>query len=300
MRLRHIEVFQAVLQAGTLTGAAKLLNVSQPAATKLLQHAEMQLGFALFNRVRGRLQLTAEGELLCARIEKIHDQLRDLQRLSASIKHAGHRPLRVVSIPTLASALVPQAVTGLSAAFAEAPIELVTEHSREMLRSLLLRESDIGLTLQEVRHPDIQLQCLHRDKLRVIAPAGWWKPALLDKPLPVSELAGERMIGILSHDGLGRRVRTHLQHLQPEPQTRINVQTYQLARALVVDGHGLAIVDPFTAYGGGNNIQIRTLKPELDVSLYLLVRNGEQPTPIQQAFIDHIRVIADLTPKALR
>ena len=48
MRLRHIEIFQALLQAGTLTGAAQLLNVSQPAATKLLQQAERELGFTLF------------------------------------------------------------------------------------------------------------------------------------------------------------------------------------------------------------------------------------------------------------
>ncbi len=293
MRLRHIEIFQAVLQAGTLTGAAKLLNVSQPAATKLLQHAEMQLGFPLFNRVRGRLQLTAEGELLSGRIEKIHDELRDLQRLSASIKHAGHRPLRVVCIPTLASTLVPQAVTQLRKSYRDAAIELVTEHSREMQRSLLLRESDIGLTLQEVRHPDLQLTRLYQGKLRVIAPAGWWKPAQLDKPLPVAELAGKPMIGIVSHDGLGRRVRGHLQHLHPEPETSIMVQTYQLARSLVANGHGLAVVDPFTALDHGDDtIQVRTLKPEMDVPLYLLTRNGEPRTPIQEKFLDIIATCA--------
>ncbi len=293
MRLRHIEIFQAVLQAGTLTGAARLLNVSQPAATKLLQHAEMQLGFPLFNRVRGRLQLTAEGELLSGRIEKIHDELRDLQRLSASIKQAGHRPLRVVCIPTLASTLVPQAVGRLRQSHRDAAIELVTEHSREMQRSLLLRESDIGLTLQEVRHPDLQLTRLHQGKLRVIAPAGWWKPALLDKPLPVAELAGKPMIGIVSHDGLGRRVRAHLQHLQPEPETSIMVQTYQLARSLVAGGHGLAVVDPFTALDHGDDtIQVRTLKPEMEVPLYLLSRNGEARTPIQEKFLDIITACA--------
>ncbi|HET7663085.1 MAG TPA: LysR family transcriptional regulator, partial [Rhodanobacteraceae bacterium] len=58
MRLRYIELFHAILTTGSLTGAAKLLNISQPAASKALQHAESQLGFALFSRVRGRLQPT--------------------------------------------------------------------------------------------------------------------------------------------------------------------------------------------------------------------------------------------------
>ena len=56
MRLRHIEIFQAIRQTGSISGAAQLLHVSQPAVTKVLQHAELQLGFPLFLRVRGKLQ----------------------------------------------------------------------------------------------------------------------------------------------------------------------------------------------------------------------------------------------------
>src|SRR5579875_2454335 len=64
MHLRYIELFHAVLTTGSLTGAAKLLNISQPAASKALQHAEDQLGFPLFSRVRGRLQPTQQALLL--------------------------------------------------------------------------------------------------------------------------------------------------------------------------------------------------------------------------------------------
>jgi hypothetical protein len=56
MRLRHIEIFQAIRQTGSVSAAAQLLHVSQPAVTKVLQHAELQLGFPLFLRVRGKLQ----------------------------------------------------------------------------------------------------------------------------------------------------------------------------------------------------------------------------------------------------
>ncbi|MFO1341089.1 MAG: LysR family transcriptional regulator, partial [Burkholderiaceae bacterium] len=50
MRLRHIEVFHAVMQAGTISGAAQMLHISQPAVTKVLQHCELQLGLPLFER----------------------------------------------------------------------------------------------------------------------------------------------------------------------------------------------------------------------------------------------------------
>lgn len=293
MRLRHIEIFQALLQAGTLTGAAKLLNMSQPAATKLLQQAERELGFALFSRVGGRLQLSSEGQLLRDKIENISDELRELRRLSLSIRHSGHQHLRVVSTPALANAVVPQAISQLRKQFPDASIELLTEHSHEMQRSLLLREYDLGLTLQELQHPGLRQEKLLQGRLMAIAPAGWWSKAQLRKPLRLAELAGVPMIGIAVRDSLGRNLRTHLQYLDPEPKISVWVQTYQLAKALVADGQGLALVDPFTALGAsGEALQVRVLEPELEVPLYVVSRRDGSLTPIQKKFLEHVRKLS--------
>lgn len=288
MRVRHIEVFQAVLQAGTLTGAARLLNVSQPAASKLLQHAERQLGFALFTRLGGRLQLTAEGQQLRERIEKISDELRDLQRLTDSMHQPGHRSLKVVCIPTVSSRLLPDAVTALRRNYPDVRIELSTQHSREMVDSILLRESDLGLTLQDIYHPGIERQRLASGAMVAIAPPGWWSPEELARPLSLGRLSGQPLIGIAVRDGLGRSLQAHTQYLDPAPDIGIWVQTYPLARTLVADGHGMAVVDPFTAWGNGDDaVQIRPLEPVLEVGLSLIHRKGSgRMSPVQKAFVD--------------
>jgi DNA-binding transcriptional LysR family regulator len=64
MNLRHIEVFHAVYTNGSVSAAARALNVSQPSVTKVLQHAELLLGFALLERTRGRLVPTEEAHAL--------------------------------------------------------------------------------------------------------------------------------------------------------------------------------------------------------------------------------------------
>ena len=65
MRLRQIEIFYHVYRVGTISGAAQALNVSQPSVSKVLRHAEDQIGFELFQRVNGRLEPTpAAHELL--------------------------------------------------------------------------------------------------------------------------------------------------------------------------------------------------------------------------------------------
>src|SRR3978361_226187 len=131
MRLRYIELFHAVMTTGSITGAAKLLPISQPAASKALQHAAHSLGFALFSRVRGRLQSTPQALLLRDRIEKIIQEVHDLQRLTTNMSQPGSSPLRVTCTPTLALTLLPSAVVLLREAFPNVPIELSTQHSTE-------------------------------------------------------------------------------------------------------------------------------------------------------------------------
>lgn len=293
MRLRHIEVFHAVLSTGSLTGAAGLLNISQPAASKALQHAEQQLGFALFSRVRGRLQPTQEALLLRHRVDKIIQELHDLERLTASIGSPESFPLRVTCTPTLAQALVPDATTLLRKAFPGTTVELFTQHSAEMCESLMLHEADIGLTLQDAGHQGLHREPLCHGQVMVIAPPGWWSAAELARPLPVSALADQPMIGIAVHDALGRMLQSHLTQVIPPPRTAVWVQTYQLAYSLVAQGEGLALVDPFTASrGGGETVQTRPLKLQLDIVLYALYRLDSPLKPLQKRFLHLVRKLA--------
>lgn len=289
MRLRHIELFQALLQAGTLTGAARLLHISQPAASKLLQHAETGLGFALFERVNGRLMLTPQGRLMREHIERVGDELADLDRLARSMVAPGSVALRVVATPALAGALLPAALRALPARHAGAQVQLLTQHTREIVDALRLREADIGLTLQAVQVPGIRLLPLGESRAHAIAPPGYWRDQELEQPLPREALAGEAMVGLDVMDALGRAVRHHLQDVAPPPCTRIRVQTYPLARALVADGHGLAVVDAFSARAAGPAVQVRVLDPPLPVLLQVLLRDGEPPMPVQRHFIEAVR-----------
>ena len=293
MRLRYIELFHAVLTTGSLTGAAKLLNISQPAASKALQHAEDKLGFALFSRVRGRLQPTQQALLLRDRIEKIIQDVHELQRLTTNMRQPGSCPLRVTCTPTLVQVLLPAATVLLRKAFPDATTELSTQHSMAMCESLTLRETDIGLTLQDTGHQTLRQKALCRGRVMVIAPPGWWPDVELSRPLPIGALASQPMIGITVRDAMGSMLQTHLAQVAPPPQIAVSVQTYQLAHSLVAKGEGLALVDPFTARcSSANSVQMRPLKPHLDVVLYAMYRPDVSLNPVQKRFLDLVKQLA--------
>ncbi len=292
IHLRYIEMFQAILQAGTLTDAASLLNISQPAATKLLQQAERRLGFPLFVRAKGQWHLTPESRLLKGQIARIFDDLRDLQRLVSNIARAEKYLLRVVSTPTLANAVIPKSITRLRRQLGQTGVELSTQHSREMLKSILLREADVGFTLQPLNHPDIRCEPLCQGPLALIAPAGTWSEAQAFQPIAIDSLADSSLVCITKADSLGRQLEAHLAQLQPPARISIWVQTYQIAKDLVCSGEGLALIDPFTAVSAGPELQIRVVEPIMPIDLYAVYRIDGPLNRVQKSFVQCVKLVA--------
>ena len=85
MKLRHLEIFYAVMTCGSLSRAAEALNISQPAASKALKSAEMKLGFTLFQRVRGKLLPTSEAITLFEKAQTIYQDLDNLRLLADNL-----------------------------------------------------------------------------------------------------------------------------------------------------------------------------------------------------------------------
>jgi DNA-binding transcriptional LysR family regulator len=76
MTLRQIEVIRAVMIAGTITGAAKLLNVSAPGISRLVKYTERSLGVRFFMRQNGRYFPTQDAEMIFEQFNAIYKKRR--------------------------------------------------------------------------------------------------------------------------------------------------------------------------------------------------------------------------------
>ena len=269
MRLRHIEVFHAIMQVGTISGAAQVLHISQPAVTKVLQHAELQLGMPLFERVRGKLYPKPEAHRLFVETEKLNRDLQGIRRLAASLKGRAVETIRLVSTPTIAISVLPQAMTSWRKEFPHTRCELATHHTSEIVNTLRLGEADLALSLQDPRHPGIVAEPIAQGVMTVIAPLGRWPAKDAATPLTAPQLEGE-LIGYADNDPLGEMVMAACEAQDIQPRFHTVVQTYQIARSLVEAGGGMAVVDPFTAASGRGRLQSRPWAPEIPIQLYLL------------------------------
>lgn len=287
MRLRHIEVIQAILQTGHLGTAAEWLQLPVGEVDATLKDAELQLGFMLFASVRGRLQATRETLELQAQIAHLYEALEPIQRLASRLKHHQAPTLRVLCTPPLANQLLPHGIAMLRRRFQDTPCTLSSQPTREIVRQLLLHEADVGLSLHDPEHPHIQATVLAQGKLQLLAPHGWLKPK--QKYIALQDLAGQSMIGLEGQDPLSRLLDAKLQALRPLPVVQTRVQTYQMMRSMVEAGEGLAVVDPFTAFGARDaGLDVCPVSPPISVSLYALTLQDSAQSPALNALLEII------------
>ena len=292
MRLRHIEVIQAILQTGNLGHAGELLQLPTATLSATLQEAEQQLGFMLFSSVRGRLQATRDTLVLQPLINQLYQALEPLRQLGNELRQHQEPALRVACSETLAEPLLPSCIGALRRRFPDTPAVLGSHPCAEIVRRLLMDECDIGFSLQPSEQTGLDCWPVVQGKVQFLAPHGWLSPK--HKYIALTELAGQAMIGLQQQDGLSRGLDSKLQALRPTPVVHIQVQSYRMMRSMVEAGEGLALVDPFTAVGAkASGLDVCPVSPAIPVTLYALTRKGTQPGLALAALIEIVRAKAE-------
>ena len=288
MQLRHLEVFHAIMQVGSVTGAARLLDTSQSSVSKVLQHFELQLGLALFERKARKLYPTPEARRLYQETAGLVTRLQGVRRLAASLSQGGTDVLRVAATPSIAGAVLAPAMIAWRKEWPATRCELSTHHTSEIVARLLLGEADIGLSLQDPRHAAIDAAVLAEHVVMVAAAPATWPQGACAQPLPLAALSG-RLIGLAHADPVGALVQAALDAQDLIPDCATVVQTHQLALALVAAGHGMALIDPFTAASAAaTSVQTRQCAPAMPVSLFLLRRDPGDMAEPARALARHI------------
>jgi DNA-binding transcriptional LysR family regulator len=168
-----------------------------------------------------------------------------------------------------------------------------------MLKSIVLREADVGFTLQELSHPDVHCEPLCQGPLALIAPKGTWSRAEALQPIAIDSLADATLVGITRADQLGHQLGAYLEQLNPPARISTWVQTYQIAKDLVCSGEGLALVDPFTAVSAGSELQIRVVEPVMPIDLYAVYRIDGPLNSVQKSFVQCVKAAASESISAL-
>ncbi|EMN8582458.1 LysR family transcriptional regulator [Klebsiella aerogenes] len=277
MKLRHLEIFYAVMTCGSLSRAAESLNISQPAASKALKNAELKLGFKLFQRVRGKLLPTSEALTLFEKAQSIYQDLDNLRLLADNLARDPRAKITLGCLPSLGLSLVPELVTDFYQQNSNLVMTLTTEHTETLAKKLDLREIDLALTLQPVQQGEIITTLIAEVPLVYIDRD--YRQGAVD----IKEIDQQRWISPGPHS-LSAAIATR----RDFSTTRLNVQTYYMATEFVKRGIGCSITDIFSARHNLSPDMIHPITPPMKINLCLLRRADVSLSPITQKFVDFL------------
>lgn len=267
LNLRHIEVFHAVYQSGSVSGAARALHVSQPSVSKVLRHAESRIGFQLFRIVKGRLVPTDEAHVLFNEARELHARIGSLNETTKNLRRGGDGHLRLAVLPSLGLQVAPAAVARFRARHPHVSFEIQTLHNEDILRSLYERNSDLAVAYDAPRHPRLAEIPLGSGELVIL----YRRRDFPEAPARASmDLFRSRDLIRLSGSGSVGSLFTKVDHVVPDTAA-ISVQTYYVAAALVRHGAGVAVVDEFTARASlGDDLDFRPLEQSVSFNVYCI------------------------------
>jgi len=288
MRLRHIEVFHAVYTCGSVTAAARQLGVSQPSISKVLAHAEQQLGYRLFDRVKGKIVPTREGERLIGLVSVVYQGVDEVKRVANNLAAFDQKKIRIAMTPAFGIKLVPAAIEQYLRAVPDIRFEVETLHFHQIVRALNQSRIDMGVVFQPAPMVDIVVEPLAQGRFVVVAHESQGFGGR--RRTSLEDLEGLPFIGLSVRGPLGQLLREHVEWFEERFHPHVLVETYQMAIALVAQGAGVAIIDEVTARSvGGEQVTVMQLDPVIHFDIALLHAGTSSLSRPAEEFVEYLR-----------
>jgi DNA-binding transcriptional LysR family regulator len=287
-RLRHLEVFRHVCELHTLRKAATASNMTQPAATKLIQELEDMFQVVLFQRNRRGMQLTPHGEILRRHIGVV---LADISNISSELDQftrGGGGMIRLGILPSLSSSLLAR---GINEFLADHPLVQFSVHegtTDELLSQLGDNKLDLtfGRVLQVSQSAKLRVSKVYTEAFDIVCSARHRLATLTD--IRWRELAGEKWV----LPAIGSPLREIADSMftargNLRPAVAIACSSFHQMRHVIASGELLGVLPHSMAERATSDGDLVILRPKQAAQvapISLIVRGDVEPSPMVAAF----------------
>lgn len=285
LSLRQIEVFHTVMETRSITGASRMLNVSQPALSRTIRRIEDQLSISLFTRYRTGLVPTSEALEIYAAIDPVLKQVASVGMQIERIARGETAVFRIGSTASVARALVPQAlkalsqtVPGIELFFDVLPVDQVAEY-------LTTGRGEAIVTIASLDHPSIASQRVGHGDLVAVIPKS--HPLSGADVIRAADLAGADFIAFAQGGAHQRVVDSFLDRFKVEVNIKAFARFSDTALALANEEMGIVLVDQMTVLGPlGSNLVVRQIEDAPQFDIHVLWNRRRPHSASLQKFIE--------------
>ena len=288
---RHIEVFYHVYNEGSLTRAAKALNVSQPLVSKTLAYAEHKLKLKLFVRHARRLSPTPEADILFKHAADVNQQISKFNNIAENLVSDPSSIINIGCTPSLGLGLLPNLLNKYLKVNPGIKFNIVNLQSLDLEDQLKELTFDLVICFNPNDSDLFKMTVLHSGKLVLIS-------SKENSPQEaIFRLAGIQDQPFIKIKNLKTNAaQNNLDDVLKKEGISVNwiaeTETIQVAKAMVEKGSGYAIIDDFSAAIYGDKISINEIEPVIGYQI-CMISNKEKPLSVSaKSFINFLEKLS--------
>ena len=285
---RQLALFRSVMLHGNLSRAAEAQHSSQPTLSRELARLEQLLGYALFDRVRGRLRPTARALALMQEVERSFVGLEQIALRARELRTRSPARLSLACLPALAHGLVPHALRRLALQAPEALLGVHPLESPWLEQALAEQRFDVGISEALQAPPGVAWQPLLQANEVAVLPQS--HPLCRRPRLGVQDFAGEHFISLAPSDPYRQAIDRWFEAHQVARVQCLETDSAVAICAMVRQGLGVAIVNPLTALEcAGNGLVVRPLEVAIAFRIGLLLPQIATPHPLRDTLVQALQ-----------
>lgn len=268
--LRQLRTFLSVVETGSVSAAARALNLTQPAASQQLRELERVFRVRLLERAGGKVQPTAAGAALLPAVRRAQAAIDDALAAVAASRGGETGRVRLGTGATACIYLLPPVLSAVKRRMPKLDIIIATGNSSEVTQRVETGELDIALvTLPAPRNRTLHVIRLLTDRLLALLPAALAQDAPTLSPVQIARLplilyeAGGTTRGVI--DAWFRRA-----GVTPSPIMQLD--SIETIKVLVSGGLGVSVMPALALETLPRGTVTRQLRPAASRQLGIVVR----------------------------
>ncbi len=283
LRFRQLQAFHAIVETGTVTGAASRLGISQPGVSNLIAQLERQTRLKLFDRAKGRLIATPEAEVLFREVETVVRGLDHVAQAVTDLQNKEAGQLTVASPHNLSFGFMPDVIARFAATRPDLSVSFQAQYSSKIQEWVAAGLFEIGVCEAPVllndltaRHFQFETQC--------VVPMN--HPIAGEVELTPTALSGHPFIVMGPEHMTLHRTQEAFQAEGADLRPKIHTHLFENKLSFVKRGMGAALMDPFTlAFDREGGYVARPFRPAVMLDMAIITARGRPLSALGQEFL---------------
>lgn len=266
---RLLECFHATMTVGTVTGAAELLNTSQPAVSRSLKQLEGATKMVLFVRTGNRVKPTREALLLYEEVDRSFRSLKRISRAADEIRNLQQGKIHIACAPAFSQGFLVDTVKAFRKSRPGVQTVVTTRQTTTIAELATSQQCDLGLAAYAIEPEGTDFETFTDAGEICVLPIG--HPLCEKAVISPEDLEGVDFVSLGQIDPYSQRLQRLLDERGVSTITVMEVQNSLMAGEAVAEGLGVTIINPFSALSFRHRaIVFRRFSVELTFSSTLL------------------------------